>query len=372
MIRKYVPIIKTGDAELRALSNIDDAVKNFVMPLFEITRGRKTRNAEEGVIAKKVEFISNHFSEIPFILDLTSDKTLTNSEINQLHSSNNNYERWTQFCIKNKDIFGKFYPVIQIEEEDDYENYLCKLFEQVKILVQHFDFIVFRSQNEIEAKDLITDIKGLLDKDAFNSINLHEKLIYVLDYKYIKDVDKCANTAKIFIGALDTLGIKNIVLSSTSFPSNVSEHMSETDYAKFEIKEFDFFNIVKSRLNPLNVNLIYSDYASINPIRNDNIFARGWIPRIDVPSVDKNIHCMRQRREKTENYAKAYADIAQKVAKQTYFTDLFDSDITSWGNAEIQNASRGNVGGAIPSFWISVRMNIYFKLVSLKLFDYIS
>ncbi len=53
MIRKYVPIIKTGDAELRALSNIDDAVKNFVMPLFEITRGRKTRNAEEGVIAKR-------------------------------------------------------------------------------------------------------------------------------------------------------------------------------------------------------------------------------------------------------------------------------------------------------------------------------
>ena len=67
MIRKYVPIIKTGDAELRALSNIDDAVKNFVMPLFEITRGRKTRNAEEGVIAKKVEFISNHFRDSVYI-----------------------------------------------------------------------------------------------------------------------------------------------------------------------------------------------------------------------------------------------------------------------------------------------------------------
>ncbi len=56
--------------------------------------------------------------------------------------------------------------------------------------------LFFVPKMKLEAKDLITDIKGLLDKDAFNSINLHEKLIYVLDYKYIKDVDKCANTAK--------------------------------------------------------------------------------------------------------------------------------------------------------------------------------
>ena len=93
---------------------------------------------------------------------------------------------------------------------------------------------------KLKQKDLITDIKGLLDKDAFNSINLHEKLIYVLDYKYIKDVDKCANTAKNIYRCFRYIGNKKYCFIQYIISSNVSEHMSETDYAKFEIKEFDF------------------------------------------------------------------------------------------------------------------------------------
>ena len=51
--RKYVPIIKTGEAEIKAISNIDDNVQNFILPLFELTRGRKKQKEDEGKIEKK-------------------------------------------------------------------------------------------------------------------------------------------------------------------------------------------------------------------------------------------------------------------------------------------------------------------------------
>ena len=55
--KKYVPIIKTGDAEIKAISNIDDNVQEFILPLFELTRGRKNQKEDEGKIAKKIQFL---------------------------------------------------------------------------------------------------------------------------------------------------------------------------------------------------------------------------------------------------------------------------------------------------------------------------
>ena len=370
---KYIPIIKTGESELRALANIDNSVKDFITPLFEITRGRRLPKSSESFIDKKIDFLSSNFYNTLFILDLTSDKTLSNNEIEQLHSSKENYQNWISFCINNKNNFGSFYPVIQIEEEDDYNKYISKLYEQVKALTKEFDFIVFRSQNESEAMDLITDIKELLDKDINNDYCISEKIIYVLDYKYVKDINKCINTAKVFIKALNTLGIKNIVISSTSFPSNVSEYMAEVDNIDFDIKEIELYKILYKDINTSGINLIYSDYASINPIRNDNIYARGWIPRIDVPSNDKKIYCSRKRRDKAtnESYAKVYAQIAKQIVTCKYFTNLFIEQIISWGHFEVTNAAEDNVGGATPSFWISTRMSMYLKLMSVKLFDFL-
>lgn len=369
--KKYIPIIKTGEAEIKALSSLDKEVKNFMLPLFEITRGRKLKNADEGVIDKKIEFLAKEFRNNVFVLDLTSEANLSNTEIDKLHSSEDNYAAWVTFCVEKKSILGDFYPVIQIEEEEDYDLYINKLYSQVKTLSENFKYIVFRSQNEMEAKDLITDIKKILDQDQMNELKLTEKIIYVLDYKYINNVEKSVGTASTFVKVLKNIGINNVVLSSTSFPSNVSDHMSTTDYITFQIKELDFFIKTKASINSDDLNLVYSDYASINPIRNDSVFARGWIPRIDVPSLDKNIHCLRKRRNKTDNYADTYFDVAKNVINKKYFTDLLNKNMLSWGLSEIWNAANNNVGGSAPRFWISVRMNIYLKLMEQQLVNFI-
>ena len=51
---KYSPIIKTGDAEMTALKGLDEKMKEKMIPLFEITRGRKAKNDSEGNVAKRI------------------------------------------------------------------------------------------------------------------------------------------------------------------------------------------------------------------------------------------------------------------------------------------------------------------------------
>ena len=48
MDRKYTVIIKTGEAEIRALENTSSNLLQYILPVIEITRGRKiTKNEIE-------------------------------------------------------------------------------------------------------------------------------------------------------------------------------------------------------------------------------------------------------------------------------------------------------------------------------------
>ena len=120
----------------------------------------------------------------------------------------------------------------------------------------------------------------------------------------------------------------------------------------FSISEIDVYNIVLQK----HKDIIYADYASINPVRNDTItMARGWIPRIDVP-LDKTIFYYKKRRPKgVTAYASTYIQVAQSVC-----SDLrFPHDLNIWGINQIHSCAEGGTPSASPSFWISVRMNIH-------------
>ena len=363
--KKYIPIIKTGESELKAIKNLSVELKEFILPLFELTKARKKPKAEEGSIKNNLEFLQENFKETAFILDLTTDDNLSNTEIDSFLTSQNNYKNWVDFCLEQKNIFKEFYPsvIISEEENEEYQVYIDKLQNQLITLCNNFKYVVFRAQNESIAKNLIIDINNLLKRKIIN--NLSKKIIFILDYRYINNSCKSIDIAAKICNVLFSLGIENIVISSTSFPKNVSEHMATSDYIKFKIKEFDFYRNIKQKINNKNIKIIYSDYATVNPVRNDNVvFARGWIPRIDVPTLEEYIYCRRIRREKKQSYADVYMNIAKKVVQSNYFNNLLKINVKGWGIQEIINASNDNVRGSSPRFWISVRVNIYIEMLS--------
>ena len=155
--------------------------------------------------------------------------------------------------------------------------------------------------------------------------------------------------------------IKNIykdskfILTSTSFPRYVNE-IGKDDTDTFRLNEIDLFNEVIQAHGSNNV--LYSDYGSINPIRNDRvIMSRGWIPRIDVP-LEKEIFYYRKRKE-TREYYQTYTELARdKVVKDKRFPKKLNKN---WGINQINACANGNARGSSPSFSITVRMNIHIE-----------
>ena len=144
---------------------------------------------------------------------------------------------------------------------------------------------------------------------------------------------------------------------------SVSEVMSDKETKiVLPIKEISFFEKVKKESTNSKLNLIYSDYATANPLRNDNIvMARGWIPRIDVP-YKRDIYISRIKRG-TSDYLTKYHEDAEQIVNDDFFKNI-SNDIDCWGLTEIQRAAEGMVGGAAPSFWISVRINIHLNSIT--------
>ena len=50
----YVPVMKTGDAELRGLANLSSDVKDRIVPLIELTRSRSSKNFRTSAIVSQM------------------------------------------------------------------------------------------------------------------------------------------------------------------------------------------------------------------------------------------------------------------------------------------------------------------------------
>lgn len=140
-----------------------------------------------------------------------------------------------------------------------------------------------------------------------------------------------------------------IAVCATTFPNNVSE-MGNDAADTFALKEIDLFEEVQK----VHSNVIYGDYGSINPVRNDQVFmARGWIPRVDVP-LEKSVYYYRERKG-----ARSYADTYTSIARMAVRDSRFPSDREAWFFRQIENCALGDAPSSRPSFWISVRMNAH-------------
>ena len=85
-MKSYKPIIKLGEAEIRALEHLSDSIINKIDPIIEITRGRKNTSAckKEGgdlyPFDKRLSVIKEIFKGKNVAFDLTSDESLLNNQ----------------------------------------------------------------------------------------------------------------------------------------------------------------------------------------------------------------------------------------------------------------------------------------------------
>lgn len=362
----YIPIIKTGEAEIRALSKLTPVMLKGMIPIIELTRGRqKTRT--EG--AKKIVSypFENRLSKVKeylkgqtIFLDLTADESLLSNEVFKLYNPQDGYANWRHFINSNigEDGFASVIPAILFNWDDnDFESNFRM---QVELLGNECGELMYRSS--IQTKDCYDDLPLIL-----KYLPQDCALWIVLDGGYLQEsavtlaYKRCEKRIQ---------NIKNNILRgrnacfvvvATSYPDRVQDYgdespilISNTEVKLHKDLQVDF------------PDLYYGDYAGTNPIRKDLVvMARGWIPKIEISLINKTKVYWRRRPKGTTEYKRTYIMVAEDVVKDPEFPIDLRGE---WGIDEILRCADGDVPSCAPSFWISVRMynHMYQQLMRLR------
>lgn len=334
----YFPILKSRESELRAYKELTKENKGKILPILELTRSRITQKNKNGSIEKKMEEIADIFDRNCFILDLTTEETLDNDQIQEMLLSNNDgYKKWTDFVEKYRSRLN-FIPTIHYNPDciDD-------VLKQIENLDSKFQFLALRL--------------NALDDDNPKYLKLIEK--YLEKCIVILDAENQHRNFDFFkhIEAISNFKIKAIIYAYSCFPPTVPIS------SEGEVKKYD---LSYQRLYEEFSNAYYGDYA-LTTARRYDMQARGWIPRIDIPNIKNNKAEFWYCRYRTSNILDtegAYIECAKKLYDKIGISINEKQPI--WGEKVFLDTKEGYVAGKSPSFWISVRNNIYISKMILN------
>ncbi|MCK4888220.1 MAG: beta family protein [Planctomycetes bacterium] len=347
---KYQPIIKTGDAEFRAINNLSDDVQNSITPLFELTRSRTSPKKKHGDIYRRLDKLKEVYGDRGFCLDLTTAKNLINYQIKELQDSTDGYAKWVDFLISQKDNFPQIIPVIMLDfvKGETEQAFYSKLKSQVEKLNSNFEKIAYRfSYNYPEYK---YDIEKMSESVPTN------KLITILDIGFMPNekISDYKTLVDPVISNLKKINPNQIILATSSYPKLPTDYGGEKE-GEFPLDKLKLYSCFDS--------ITYGDYATVHPVRSSQAGGNGWIPRIDMPTKKGTVFYYRSRKTDGEDrYDKAYIRVAKKVVSNEDYqrTKRFIGDC--WGIEQIELAAARKPQKLSPSFWISVRMNIHITL----------
>ncbi len=373
MSNDYFLLFKTGQSETRCWRHFEHFRKREISPIIELTRGRKKPRTGKGVpedqwsltpgifdYQKNVETVVKEFTETrASILDITREPSLMCAELSEKALSEGGYYRWRQFCSQMRAAgLASMIPTLLINpsEDETIEVYKDNIRVQLNGLMDDFGAVAYRA-SVLHDTDFFYDI-ALLASDINEHISAGRRFILVIDHEFIRTgtgIIHALRTSQLIQQVRQLTPKMEIVVLATSFPSNVTELGGEEN-GIFPTEESYLYDEILRQIND-NEGIYYGDYGSINPVRNDLVFARGgWRPRIDYPTNDRRIFYYREKRDGA-TYASHYASVAADVVGDSKFDDLSGS----WGVQQIRHAAAGRVSSSSPSFWISVRMEIFLQ-----------
>ena len=350
----YIPIFKTGEAEIRAIERLTTEMISGITPIIELTRGRQKTITESNnklvtyPFDKRLSKVKDVFKGRSVFFDLTGDEGLLSNEVYALYAYDNGYENWHNFLKSHigEDGFKEIIPAILFNWGDpDFELNFSR---QVKGAAENFKAVMYRSS--IQTKDCYDELPMIL-----NYLPNDCSLWIVMDVGYLQEsaVELAYNRCIKRIQNLEEKILKgrkvNFVVAATSYPERVFDYgdgnpilVSHSEVSLYE----------KLRCN--RPYIYYSDYAGTNPIRKDMIvMARGWIPRIDIPMSHMTKVFWKRRPKGTTEYKGTYITLAQEVVNDNNFPFQQKGE---WGIDEIIGCSEGYVTSCAPAFWISVRI----------------
>lgn len=355
----YFPIIKTRDAELRCFSNLDKSLFEKILPIYELTKSRKTKVAPDGDIYRRMMQIKKIQGDNPFILDLCVDSKYINPQIEDLLSPHNGFSEWQCFIFEANHGLN-IIPMIHIfEDEDGISDEVIKFVKEASVRVKH---LAVRLPYDLPEEDI-----GNFLNPIFDNLNDDCAVFIILDAEYIREKAKSSVRDVIddFVSscqAIEELQYNNkvadVIMLCTSFPSNVASEGKDDSSGQFIVYE----EIIYNGINKSEQHIKYGDYVSINT---EQIEMKGgtFVPRIDIIYPDASMFFYKRYRR----HAGGYVNCANEIKKDHRYNDHL---YKCWANKEVELASNSSPTGISPAFWISVRMEYYIHIkLSLRSFE---
>lgn len=382
MASDYYLLFKTAQAEFRAWNHAPTDIKDAILPIIELTRGRK--NAKVGKEAsdeqlrtlagaydfnKVVSSVVEAFSDCETaILDLTREDSLTSFEIESLAISDNGYAAWRAFTTGISTKFRALVPTLLINPSDEEtpEQYKSNISGQLDWIMSDFSGAAYRVSVLLDT-DFLFDLNWL-SADVNRHIEQGKRFIVELDHEFIRPrtgILHAVRTSSLVDKILALIPKAEVVVLSTSFPKSIEE-LGDADHDTFPREEIFLYDQVRTTVAAPD-SVYYGDYGSINPIRNDIIASGGWRPRIDFPTASSSTFYYREKRDvlgRTPEGKAIYSDYGKhyaRVAKKVRTDPMFELISGSWGVEQIVAAAEVAVPSKSPSFWISVRMEIHLR-----------
>lgn len=336
----YFPIIKTRDSELRCFKKLTENQLDKILPIYELTKSRKTKLSPDGDISKRMNEIKEIQKEKPFILDITTDTRYSNSQTRALLNSYHGFYEWHNFLFDtHKDL--NIIPMIHL--------YLTNDFTEIKAFVSNccsrtnIRHLAVRLPYNID-KDFLVACFGAISTSLSDTC----KIYVILDVGYfrneislIQDITSSTCSAIVPFNSI----IEEIILTSTTFPRSPAQTGKNDISGHFNIYEKELYQNLLTEFPELK----YGDYASINTEQIE-IKAAAFVPRIDIVSEDGDTFSYTRYRRLDGGYIRC----AKELLTHNHYRKL-----KTWANEQIELAAHGFPEGISPSFWISVRMNYY-------------
>ncbi len=328
----YSPTIRTRRAELLGLANVDRAFENGILPVFELTRSRRTKSNPEGSVEKSVEEIVDLVDGAPFVVDVTSLRSLTNSDVERLLDPDNFFSNWTDFVTA--ELPENAIPVIHLTDPFE-ENSVAT---QIAALLPRHGQVALRIPSEFEDGEALAEVVQRATGGG-NRLAVYADVGLVTEKGYGGAIARVREVASIFADLNPGL----FASLATTFPSTVTPYGDDT--GSFALNEVRISDVLKEEFPDLNC--IYGDYACIHPLDMEGM-AINWVPRVDVP-LDGSLFYHRRRRH-DGGYVRA-AEAA--LADRRYVA------LNCWADTCVRNSAAGSPDGKAPAFWISVRLNFH-------------
>jgi len=298
---QYYPTLRTRQAEMRGLKELDLNRRSKIIPLLTLGRWPKATDFD-----RAAEKAAETMVDKPYFLDLTNDINHLGEQQKILRSPSGGFKAWRDFVGK----YEQAIPVIQMNPDSKVRD----TFKQAQSIEHSSGKLAFRIKNFTSDTPLVIN--------AISSIDDVANAMVFIDCQYIRDSFAAYATA--VVATINQLRNEfpdlMIVVLSTSFPSSVLSYMqANRTNGVIEILERQLHHRIGG-----NSVAVYGDHASIHSVVYDDAAIMRWSARIDYP---QNLQWLFERRAKDqtpsgfESAAKSIVELDPDIGTRNIWGD---------------------------------------------------